>query len=80
MSNEKKKGPVFTAAEKLPEEAAKALKETAESLQNLADAADGNAAAAKPDEPDDALFDFEDDDPLSATGVSKKSLIPLWKS
>ena len=75
MSNEKKKGPVFTAAEKLPEDAAKALKETAESLQNLADAADGNAAAAKPEEPDDALFDFEDDDPLSATGVSKKSLV-----
>ena len=73
MSKDNKNKPAGTAAEKLPEDAAKALQETAASLQNLAEAAEGKTAPVE--EPDDALFDFDDDDPLSATGVSKKSLV-----
>ncbi len=75
MSKDKKNDSVSAAAEKLPEDAAKALQETAASLQNLAAAAEGEPKAAKTEEPDDDLFDFDDDDPLSATGVSKKSLV-----
>lgn len=75
MSKDNKNKPTGKPADKLPEDAAKAMEATAASLQNLAAAAEGNAAPAPVEEPDDALFDFDDDDPLSATGVSKKSLV-----
>ena len=55
MSKDNKNKPAGTAAENLPEEAAKALQETAATLQNLADAAEGKAAPAA-EEPDDAWY------------------------
>ena len=76
MSNEQKKEPVKgTPAEKAAEEAAKTAQDAAAALQNLAAAVDPAAKTAPAADADDDLFDFDDDDPLSATGVSKKSLV-----